>query len=150
MGACELCGKDERTVVAIIEGVELNVCQNCATFGKIIKKPILLKTKESISKAKQPVAQRELIEVVKEDFSDQIRAKREKLGLKQKEFAKFLSEKESLIHKIESGSFIPSLELARKIEKQLGIVLVEQKEITPQHLTEKKETFTIGDILKVK
>ena len=42
------------------------------------------------------------------DFPGLIRDKREKLGLKQEEFAKYLAVKESVIHKIESGSYVPS------------------------------------------
>jgi putative transcription factor len=128
-----------------VEGVALNVCKKCSSFGKIIKKPIIRKKKITVKKP-----ERELIQMIREDYSQIIRAKREKLGLKQKEFAKFLAEKESVIHKIESGTYRPSLELARKIEKQLGINLVEQREVEPHTLKTKTEEFTIGDIVKVK
>ena len=72
------------------------------------------------------------------------------MGLKQKEFAKFLAERESLIHKMESGTYTPSIELARKLERQLGISLVEQKEVKTQKLEKKASKFTIGDIIKIK
>jgi putative transcription factor len=147
MSVCEMCGTEGKIVTALVEGVELNVCQKCSAFGKIVHKPkaVLKKTEK---KAKMP--EREIIQVIREDFSKLIRQKREKLGLKQKEFSKFLSEKESTIHKIESGTYTPSLALARKIEKQLGLSLIEEKEVVPQNLKEKKESYTIGDALKLK
>ncbi len=151
MTSCEMCGKEENTVLALIEGVELNVCQNCASFGKTIKRQIQnFAKKETQQKIQKPQQERELIQLIREDYSSIIRNKREKMGLKQEEFAKFLSEKESIIHKIESGTYMPSLEMARRIEKQLGVSLIEEKILEPQHIKAKKETFTIGDILKVK
>lgn len=148
MASCEMCGKDEKTYIALIEGVELSVCEKCASFGKIVKKSAVRRTQE-IAK-KMPANEKETIQLIREDYSSVIRAKREKMGLTQQEFAKFLSEKESIIHKIESASYTPSIDLARKIEKQLNVSLIEQKEVEPQHLTAKKETFTIGDVLKIK
>ena len=148
MAACEMCGKEDEIVTALVEGVQLSVCQNCSAFGKIIKKPISVKKMPDVKKI--PLQEREIIQSIREEYSSLIKGKREKMGLKQKEFAKFLSEKESMIHKIESGLYVPSLALARKIEKQLGISLVEEREVLPQHMKTKKETFTIGDIIKVK
>ncbi len=155
MASCEMCGKDEELVPALIEDVELMVCQRCTPFGKVIKRLVpAQKEREKKKKEKGNVKplpeERELIQTIREDFPDIIRSKRERMGLKQEEFAKYLSEKESVIHKIESGSYTPSLELARKIEKQLGVSLVEEKEIAPEHVKAKKEIFTIGDVLKVK
>jgi len=148
VAACEMCGKEDEIVTALVEGVQLNVCQNCSSFGKIIKKPISVKKMPDVKKI--PLQEREIIQSIREEYSSLIKGKREKMGLKQKEFAKFLSEKESMIHKIESGLYVPSLALARKIEKQLGISLVEEREVLPQHMKTKKETFTIGDIIKVR
>ncbi len=143
MPACEMCGAEKKLVTALIEGVELRVCKQCSSFGQVVKKPVIKKT---IVKKKKP--EREVIQVIREDYPKIIREKREKLGLKQKEFAKFLTEKESLIHKIESGNYTPPLDLARKLERQLDISLVETKEIEPQNLKTKTQKFTIGDMIK--
>jgi putative transcription factor len=143
MTACEMCGSDGNTITALIEGVELNVCQKCASFGKIIKKPIIASAKLQQAQQMKKAPEREIIQDIRADFPTVIKAKREKMGLKQEEFAKFLSERESMIHKMESGEYVPSLELARKMERQLGISIIEEKELVPQHIKSKVETFTI-------
>ena len=35
---CDMCGKSGDIHVALVEGTELNVCDNCARFGKILRK----------------------------------------------------------------------------------------------------------------
>lgn len=146
MPACEMCGVEKKLFTTLIEGVELKVCKKCSSFGTIVKKPVI--KKKQIIKEKKP--EREVIQVIREDYPKIIREKRERLGLKQKEFAKFLAERESLIHKMEAGTYTPSLDMARKMEKQLGIYLVERKEIEPQKLQTKTEKFTIGDMINIK
>ena len=61
--------------------------------------------------------------------------------------------KESLLHKIETGSFEPTIDLARKLERLLHIVLVETRGETLAAVAKsehKSEGLTIGDILKLK
>ncbi|MEM3374480.1 MAG: multiprotein bridging factor aMBF1 [Candidatus Woesearchaeota archaeon] len=151
MASCEMCGKEDILVIALIEGVELNVCNSCASFGKIVKKqsPEKINEKKELKKEKK-VEEREVIMVVREDFSSIIKNKREKMGLKQDEFAKFLNEKESIVQKIENGTYIPSIEMARKLEKQLNISLIEERVVEPQHIKAKNETLTIGDMINLK
>jgi len=73
------------------------------------------------------------------------------LRLKQEEFAKKLNEKESLIQKIESGHFEPSIGLAKKIGRFLKIKLVEEyEEVHEKQVRSKTGSFTIGDIIKIK
>jgi putative transcription factor len=146
---CEMCGSETKTVFALVEGVELRVCQKCASFGKLVSKPRFSR-KEPVKPAKPKQKEKEIIEVIVPDYSTLIRVKREKMGLKQTEIAKFLSEKESIIHKMESGSYVPSIELAKKLEKQLGIKLIEEKEIEPQNTKASSNIYTIGDMIKVK
>ena len=146
MPACEMCGVEKKLLSVLIEGVELKVCKKCSSFGQVVKKPVL--KKKLVVMEKKP--EREIIQVIREDYPKIIREKRERLGLKQKEFAKFLAERESLIHKIESGSYTPSLDMARKMERQLSIKLVEHKQIEPQKLQTKTEKLTIGDMINVK
>jgi putative transcription factor len=146
---CEMCGAETSLINVIVEGVELNVCKKCASFGKVLRKPSKASVKLEV---KKPIAkpQKEIVEMIVENYSEIIKEKREKMGLKQKELAKFLAERESLIHKMESGSHKPSIELAKKLEKQLSINLVDEKEIESQNLKTEKKTYTIGDMLKNK
>ena len=148
---CDLCGaKTENLFRAIVEGTELNVCKDCAKYGKIIeKKPVKVEEKRQFTKPTEP--EKEIIQVIVPDFAQRIKNKRESLGLKQKEFAKKISEKESLIHNLETGSFEPSISLARKLEKFLKIKLIEKYE--EEHKKEtpiEPEGLTIGDLIKVK
>lgn len=143
-----MCGKETALVAALIEGSKLKVCEKCAKFGKIIK---------DFPRQQQPVKQKTPQLPTKEfsikpDYAERIRQKCEALNIKQEDLAKMLAEKESLIHKLESGSFQPSLQLAKKIEKILGIVLIEEVLIeAEQHeQTQKSGALTIGDMLKVR
>ena len=89
--------------------------------------------------------------MVVDDFAEKIRIKREKLGLKQEDFAKKIGEKESVVHKLETGEFEPSLELAKKLEKVLNIKLIEEYE--EEHKATTKATSiitTIGDLVKIR
>ena len=61
-----------------------------------------------------------------------------------------LNEKERLQAYFLAESAIKLMELELKLEKQLSITLVEEKELEPQNLQVKKETYTIGDMVNVK
>ncbi len=150
---CDLCGSEEEELFrAIVEGTELNVCENCAKYGKVIeKKPVkaIEEKKEYAKRSAEP--EKEIIQVIVPDFAKRVKNKRESLGLKQKDFAKKISEKESLVHNIETGSFKPSIGLAKKLEKFLKIKLIEEYE--EEHKKGYKadaDGFTIGDLVKVK
>lgn len=146
---CDLCGKvDEKFNRALIEGVELNVCSGCSKFGNVIgplRKPILKET------AKRIDVKEEKIELIVGNYAEIIKKKRESMGLTQKEFAYRINEKESVIHKIETGNLEPSLMLAKKLEKVLGVKLIEEYlEKSESFKKRKEEGFTLGDFIKVK
>ena len=147
---CDLCGKtDDKLFKAVIEGVELNVCSLCSKFGKVIgqvKKPVIRETR------KPQVAQvEEKVEILVENYPELIKRKRESMGLSQRDFAKKINEKASTIHHIETGGFEPSLGLAKKLEKMLGIKLVEEYDEDIELPKRKKdEGFTLGDFIKIK
>ncbi|MBI2653335.1 TIGR00270 family protein [Candidatus Woesearchaeota archaeon] len=147
---CDLCGKvGERLFKAIIEGVELNVCSGCSKFGKVIghvKKPVQKETRKVIAVPKE-----EKVELLIENYAEIIKKKRESMGLTQKDFANRINEKEATIHKLETGAFTPPISLARKLEKTLGIKLVEEHEESHSSAKERKiEGFTLGDFIKIK
>lgn len=148
---CEMCGSKEACFKAVIEGTEMYVCSNCKYFGKVVaevKKPVaeLKKAKKGLAKPKE-----EPVQTIVPNYARLIRDKREKVGLSQKDFAKNINEKESLVHNIEIKKFEPGIKLAEKIEKALKIKLIEEyKEEKGLIQKGKGEGFTIGDLIKVK
>ena len=152
---CDLCGKvDERLNRTLIEGVELNVCSVCSKFGKVIAPVKRFSAKEQhkmFEKQSSIQKKEEKVELLVQDYSDIIKKKRESIGLSQKDFAKRINEKESVIHKIETGAFEPDLQLAKKLEKMLGVKLTEEYEERHESFKKKREGgFTLGDFIKIK
>jgi len=146
---CELCGKDAELFTAVVEGTQLKVCAPCGRFGKVIRR-----AEQPALAAKKPMrAESAMVEHIVSDYSQRIKAAREKLSLSQEDFAKHITQKESLVHKMETGHFEPPIDLARKLEKLLRITLVEVRDASPAYVREKEtktEGLTIGDILKLK
>ncbi|MBI4016163.1 MAG: TIGR00270 family protein [Candidatus Aenigmarchaeota archaeon] len=140
---CELCGKEELLFKAIVEGTLMQVCKNCGKFGKIFAAPVSQQNKKAQQKTEQ------VFDVV-DDFAQKIKKAREKTGKTQKEFSMELNEKESLIAKLETGTAKPSIQLAQKLEKLLGIKLVEEQMEGTVEKRQKTGVLTIGDIIKTK
>lgn len=153
---CELCGKPEMIYRAVIEDVEMRVCEQCASFGKIVGKLQFDSPKATKKKKQAPTQQKpEIEEMIREDFAQVIKQAREKRKLSQKEFSQIIAEKESVVHNLETGNVKPSLVLARKMQRILHIRLIEKYEVESQRDTSepKKKTasaFTLGDFIKVK
>ena len=149
---CDLCGKTETILNrAIIEGVELSVCTDCSKFGKVLAPVKRYGPKEQHKMAQKASLNEEKIELLVENYAELIKKKRESLGLSQKDFALKLREKESTIHNIETGHFTPPIAMARKLEKILGVKLVEEYEEKHELREQKRgeEWFTLGDFIKM-
>lgn len=146
---CDMCGSSGNLFKAEVEGAILTVCGKCSRFGKVlgaVKQHEMLKAGQNKAEEKP-----ELMDIMVDGYAEKIRKKREELGLTQKDFAKKINEKESLIHQIESGNFHPDITLAKKLQKALGISLLEEyeeKHEAMQHA--KSEGFTIGDFIRIK
>jgi putative transcription factor len=150
---CDLCGKiEESPSRALIEGVELDVCQACCRFGKMLVPVKRYSPKEQHMMLKKSAPREESVELIVDNYSEIVKKKRESMGLSQKEFAMKLNEKESIIHKIETGHLEPSLDLAGKLQKVLGIKLVERHQETRMAAGKGKKDagFTLGDFVKVR
>jgi putative transcription factor len=159
MAVCDMCGAENRLYKAQIEGSILNVCQHCARFGKVLANIHDKRFVEKMQKKQQsaqiprpaPVSE-ELVESIVENYSELIKKRREELSLTQEDFAKKINEKESIIHKIETGHFEPNILLARKIERFLKLKLIEQVEAKSADAEKptKTEAFTLGDFIKIR
>lgn len=155
---CDMCGSEGNLVRANVEGTILNVCNGCAKYGNIVrdnnspKRPFNPNFKKKKSRLVEKEPEIELIEVIVSNYSNKIKNKREELGIKQKDLAIKLAERESIVQKIESGHFEPSLKLAKKLEKYLKIKLIEEIEDKKDKVFIKSanKAMTIGDLIKIK
>ncbi|MEM4134101.1 MAG: multiprotein bridging factor aMBF1 [Candidatus Micrarchaeia archaeon] len=144
---CELCGRPNATFIAIVEGVEMNVCDKCTKHGKIIR--TLVEEEKGKNKEIEEKAEVEL-EIV-DDFAEIIRKEREKKGMTLKQLATAIAEKESYIDRIERDEVIPSEKVARKLEKFFNIKLLEEVVVSKKNKEKiADESLTLGDIIEIK
>jgi putative transcription factor len=150
MPPCELCGKEASLVPAIVEGSQLQVCAGCGKYGNVLKQS------PAAVRARAPAAQEPKraveVESIVSDYGGRIRAAREKRGLSQKDFSRLIAEKESLISKLEAGQLEPTLLVARKLERLLGITLVERQAAAQEapQAPKRDAALTIGDIAHIR
>ena len=156
---CELCGKDvPRLKKVIIEGVIMNVCNDCAKFGKEVKGNEIPKdvkylppevVRERLErKHRRRYRDMEEEEVLVEDYAQRIRQARERMGLTQDELAKRILEKRTVISKLERGEMHPDEKLIKKLEKALNIKLKEKVSVVYRSDSKSSGGMTIGDLLK--
>lgn len=159
---CNMCGSEEEEFEALVEGTTLKVCASCAKFGKVLKRLHLEAAPEKAGREHAYHSHApahnihsgpfsgEAILVVRKDYPTIVKKARESKELKQEDAAKALNIRASLLHNIESGSFEPNLELARKLERFFGIKLVEQH--VEKHIPKPENLgsgeFTLGDFVK--
>jgi putative transcription factor len=163
---CEVCGKEilgppQRRV---IEGAKLTVCSRCAPFGSSewgVSRPAPVKTTSSGRVSMMPtlaprprirndVESVESLELI-EDYGAQIRKARQKLGLSEKDLAKKMQEKESVVKNLEKQDLTPDQRLIAKIKKYLSLDIVERLDASKGSILARPTgAKTIGDMLKMK
>jgi putative transcription factor len=159
---CEVCGRKihNSPIRAVIEGAKLTVCIECSKHGKIISEeelnleertpktqsPILIKAQK-----KTPQAKVEITQEIVEDYDSKIRQAREKLGLSHEELGKKISEKESVLRKIETRKMAPNNLLVTKLEHALKIKLLVpiSEEKIPQIPKSPNRELTLGDLMQL-
>lgn len=182
MVQCEMCGAETSAPKTVkVEGAELQVCAECADFGTEVRQQQESSTTTkystgsgsgsgggsssgsgsgSGSTAQSGSTSRrrsdlfdEMDEVVT-DYDDRIRQAREAASLTQAELADELNEKKSLIRKLERGETLPSDQMRRKLERKLGIELLESGSSADDESEWSSEAgpggMTLGDVVKRK
>ncbi|NOZ88834.1 MAG: TIGR00270 family protein [Crenarchaeota archaeon] len=94
----------------------------------------------------------EKFEVV-EDYAIRVRRARERLGLTQKELAVKVKVGENVIKRIEAGTLVPPIDLARRLERVLGVKLLEP--VAELEEAEEEEAggefyLTLGDVAELR
>ncbi|MEM4717489.1 MAG: multiprotein bridging factor aMBF1 [Desulfurococcaceae archaeon] len=157
---CEMCGREldaKEAKKAIVEGSLLILCSSCyqrLSKQSIVKEPQPrreIKIRERIQVEKPARTRIEEYEVV-EDYASRVRTAREKLGWSQEVLAMKIGEGVNTIKRIETGKLRPSIPIARKLEKTLGIKLLEPvvDEVEKTSRTSSKVDYaTLGDFIKI-
>ena len=146
MEDCELCGRPtERVYVVDVEGVELRVCPKCAKGKKVIRDAsVPIKTSKLRS---APRAQHGELQLV-DDYGARIRSGREAMKIPLKVLAEMLNEKETFLSRVEEQKTAPPEALVKKLEKALGIRLLEEPPAEAQESARRgKENATLGDFV---
>lgn len=147
MTQCEMCGKAGTLVVIDVEGSDLSVCPSCSDYGTVKKNSaVTFSTQHSRSKTEMPEWS------VVSNYASRIRSVRESKGMSQDDFSKLLNEKATVISKWEAGSLKPAVDTARKLERLLGIKLVQEEVIENSTLSQAKKSdeLTLGDFVKIR
>ena len=162
---CEVCGRKiyGSPHRVMIEGAKLTVCNECSKHGTTTweeptRKTITLKPKSTahplkVQSKKPPETTIDMSLELVENFDLKIRQAREKLGLSHEELGKKISEKVSLLKKIETKKMTPNNRLAAKLEYALKIkLLVPPAKEKIQQTSIPKSTsheLTLGDLIQI-
>ncbi len=146
---CDICGRPQVSAQVLIEGAKLLVCVSCRRGGKVLQEfsdgqspsaPMTISAPASLDSGEEIV----------DNAGKLIKQASDRLRLPLPVLAERMREKESYLHGIESGHLSPSLDVARKLEKELSIRLIEkvQSSISPSPAASAKFSEpTLGDIL---
>lgn len=148
---CDMCGKKNISPVKVkIESTIMTTCVDCSKYGEKLVDPTKRVNNFTTSRSKTRKIDPDANKFIVKNYGEIIKQARESKGLKQEQVAKSLNEKESLIHKAESGTFKPSFRLATKLEKFFSIKLIEEvKESTALPIGDERgqESKTMEDIV---
>lgn len=171
--SCEICGGElsGRGTKISVEGTIMVVCNNCRDLGEVVRpkssrKRYLRSKSRSTTRVQnrkktprkshqhKPKRRRNSFSLdIVPNYADVIKKARGKMT--HDEFADKLNEKSSLIHKLESGKLKPTIKLARRIEKNFHVKLLESEEqsediddISWKSDNKGKYVPTLGDFIK--
>lgn len=164
---CEVCGRHIYGKInkTVIEGARLIVCSECTKLGsqvtmhpltESIKQAPKIQTKQKwhVRKTNKKPSLQPTMELVT-DYGVRIRKARNKQGLSHENLGRKISERVSILKKLENQKMRPDNKLARKLEHALRITLLvpANEEKFPKglflNITQKK-SLTLGDLVKDK
>lgn len=158
---CELCGREcKGGKEAIIDGAKMFVCPDCIKYAEdqipeeLVKPSHQLQTQRLIVKKthkperdifKEKSMEKELVS----NWNHLIEQARKKKNLTREELGFRIGERTVTIAKLENGDLRPSDQTIAKLEKELGISLMEEiKTIPTGTQTQAQSGYTLGDFIK--
>jgi len=139
------------------------VCSDCSKLGSVYweakTEPRLKKVAKRLPapvlppRKQPPLSVAESLELI-DDLGAKVRQAREKLGLSHEDLGKKISEKVSVLRKIESEKMTPDNLLAEKLQHALRIKLLvpvsDEPKVPSKTLASRPSSPTLGDIVQVK
>jgi putative transcription factor len=162
MAECEMCGKKVGTRRYMVEGTVMNLGLECSKYGTPMDAPAPAGSQAAVQQGLQRREQRmtsrnvydaQTTEVLVADYGPRIHKAREAKGLSHEQLGNKVSARVPELKHIESGKLRPNDDLIKKLEKELGIALLEKVEGPAPVVSGTKKPgagagLTIGDILK--
>ncbi len=146
MAICEVCGTRTNSLRKIsLDSAILSVCEKCSSLGTDLGGYGTVRTR-------RPRYRSEEVEMgLVDGYEKAIQKARTARNWKQEELALKINEPESLVNKIESGKMTPSEKVARKLERILGVSILERVERTAVELDRTKgKAITLGDVVTIR
>ncbi|WP_319378394.1 multiprotein bridging factor aMBF1 [uncultured Methanocorpusculum sp.] len=163
---CELCGVtlSKKGKLVQIEGAKpMRVCDKCAKLGTEVQAPRapvqsfgrpVITTKAPSQASQQANRKRDMFDFIEgdivEDYPQRIAAARHAKGFSQKDLAFILKMQEGDIKKFERGDRAPTEAERKKLEKELGIVLLDVSDDDDKLKAGGVASTTLGNVLQVK
>ncbi|MDY6788504.1 MAG: multiprotein bridging factor aMBF1 [Candidatus Nanohaloarchaea archaeon] len=119
---CEMCGSNAELKRTKVEGAVLKLCSDCQDAGKVMSTSTSRNSSGSRSKGSKRKPKRQREHLVP-DFGEKVKKERESKGWSIERLADIMNEKESVVHRVESGKLKPDKKLAGKFKKYLDVKL---------------------------
>jgi len=148
--SCDICGRPDARAVILVEGAKMVACGNCMRSGKVLYRLDEEGEMPAVPELAKRAAMEETEEIT-EGFGKKIKAARDKMGVKLEVVAEKINEMESYLDAIENERMVPTFSVAKKIERELGVKLIEKstREVTTEPSTSRGKFSepTLGDAL---
>jgi len=145
VSTCDICGKSA-TRQAFVEGAKVSVCDNCASYGRVLE--------ERKARPREVIVAKDVF--VAQDYARIVSSGLSAKGLTVADAAKKFFINEGYLKQISLGERKPDTKVAAKLEKELGITLLAETlpEATKEKAVAKEKNFsnaiTLGDIALIK
>lgn len=159
---CEMCGKSVATRRYMVDKTVMNLGIECSKYGQPLDGTAAAGSQAAIHQNLEKRAGRNVSRnvfdaqtplVLVDNFGQKIHKAREAKGLTHEQLGNKVSARVPELKHIEAGKLRPGDELVKKLEKELGITLMEAIEGPPPVVSGVKKAgpsqgLTIGDLLR--
>jgi len=150
---CELCGRESKGCrEATVDSVSMMLCPDCIRHGEnVVQIKTPTKVKSFISRKAKKTTSKDIYDGMEKElvsnWFELIKKARKEKGLTREDLGFKIGERTVTISKIENGDLRPPDKMILKLEKELGITLLEEvKKVSTG--VQVQRGLTLGDFIK--